>query len=130
VFLVLLVVNLFMGNIFFTNVAYASVDSFIASVNSKIINPIIGLLFALAVVYFVYGVFEFIANSTNEEKKTTGKNHMIWGIIGITIMMAVFTIMNIIINTLNINNTGTIKPEQGTVQLNDYNPKFPELHTN
>ncbi|MEK7572284.1 MAG: hypothetical protein AAB493_00270 [Patescibacteria group bacterium] len=108
-----------MIDIFFINVAYASVDSFIANVNKQIINPLILLLFALALVYFLYGVFEFISNQTNEEKKTTGKNHMIWGIIGIVIMMGVFTIMNIIMNTFNIDG---INPEQGTVQLNEYNP--------
>jgi len=77
-------------------------DSFIGKVDTLIINPLIGLLFALAIVYFLYGVFEFIANQENEEKKTTGKSHMLWGIIGIVIMMAVFTIMGLILNTLGI----------------------------
>ena len=90
-------------------------NSFIASVNSNIINPLILFLFALALAYFLWGTFEFIANSENDEKKTTGKNHMLWGIIGITIMMGVFGIMNIILRTFNITN---INPEQGTVQLN------------
>ena len=97
-----------------TKVAYASVDSFVASVNSNIINPIILLLFALALAYFLWGVFEFLANAENEEKKTTGKSHMIWGVIGITIMMGVFGIIHIILNTFNI--TG-INPEQGTVNI-------------
>ena len=104
---------------FFTNMAYASVDSFVSNVNRLIINPIILLLFGLAVVYFLYGIFEFISNQENEEKKTTGKNHMIWGIIGIVIMMGVFTILNIIMRTFNIKG---INPEEGTVQLDDYNP--------
>ena len=108
---------------FFTNMAYASVDSFVSNVNRLIINPIILLLFGLAVVYFLYGIFEFISNQENEEKKTTGKNHMIWGIIGIVIMMGVFTILNIIMRTFNIEG---INPEEGTVQLNDYEPPLKE----
>ncbi|KKP64833.1 MAG: hypothetical protein UR62_C0005G0022 [Candidatus Nomurabacteria bacterium GW2011_GWF2_35_12] len=106
-------------DLLFTNIAYASVDSFVSNVNRLIINPLIILLFGLAVVYFLYGIFEFISNQENEEKKTTGKNHMIWGIIGIVIMMGVFTILNIIMRTFNIEG---INPEEGTVQLNDYNP--------
>lgn len=101
-------------NLFFTNVAYASVDSFVLNVNRMILNPIITLLFALAVVYFLYGVFQFISNAENEEAKTKGKDNMIWGVIGIVIMMGVFTILNMIMNTFNIEG---IKPEQGTVQL-------------
>ena len=106
-------------DLLFTNIAYASVDSFVSNVNRLIINPLIILLFGLAVVYFLYGIFEFISNQENEEKKTTGKNHMIWGIVGIVIMMGVFTILNIIMATFNIEG---ISPEEGTVQLNDYNP--------
>lgn len=106
-------------DLLFTNTAYASVDSFVSNVNKLIINPLIILLFGLAVVYFLYGIFEFISNQENEEKKTTGKNHMIWGIVGIVIMMGVFTILNIIMRTFNIEG---INPEEGTVQLDDYNP--------
>jgi len=78
-----------------------------------IINPLIALLFALAVVFFLYGVFEFIANQENEEKKTTGKQHMLWGVVGITIMMGVFMIMNMILKTFDID---YVNPEEGTVE--------------
>lgn len=101
-------------DLLFTNVAYASVDTFISNVNKLIINPLIALLFGLAVVYFLYGIFEFISNQENEEAKTKGKSHMIWGIIGIVIMMGVFKILEILMNTFNI--TG-IDPREGTVQL-------------
>src|SRR3989338_5838795 len=100
----------------FTNkVAFASFDSFLANVNTLIINPLILFLFALAVVYFLYGALEFMLNQENDEKKTTGKSHMLWGVIGITIMLGVWTILGIITNTLGI--SGQINPEQGTVDL-------------
>lgn len=99
-------------DLFSTKIAYASLNSFIGSVDTMIINPLISLLFALAIVYFLYGVFEFIANQENEEKKTTGKSHMLWGIIGIVIMMGVFVIMNMILSTLGID---YIHPDNGTV---------------
>lgn len=105
--------------LFFTNIAYASVDSFVSNVNKLIINPLILFLFALAVVYFLYGVFEFISNGENEEKRTNGKNHMMWGVIGIVIMIGVFTILNLIMDTFNIKG---MDPRNGDVQLDDYNP--------
>ncbi|MFA6586160.1 MAG: hypothetical protein WCS86_03315 [Candidatus Paceibacterota bacterium] len=101
-------------DLFFTNIAYASVDSVISSINKLIINPLIVFLFALAVVYFLFGVFQFISNQNDEEAKITGRNHMIWGVIGIVVMMGVFTILHVIMNTFNI--TG-IDPEQGKVQF-------------
>ena len=51
-----------MINLFSTNIAYASVGSIVGSVNKLIINPLILLLFALALAFFLFGVFEFIAN--------------------------------------------------------------------
>ncbi len=94
----------------------AGVDTFIANVNREIINPLILFLFALAVVYFLYGMVEFIANGANDEKKTTGKSHMLWGIIGITIMMGVWAILGIILNTMNVPKS-QIDPKEGTVIL-------------
>ena len=105
---------------FFANIAYASVDSFVMNVNRLIINPIIAFLFALALAYFLYGMFQFVSNGENDEKRTIGKTHMIYGLIGITIMMGVWFIMNVILDTFNIKN---INPEDGTVQLDDYTPR-------
>lgn len=102
-------------DLFSTKIAYATLDSFIGNVDRMIINPLILFLFALAVVYFLYGVLEFLMNQANEEKKTSGKSHMLWGVIGITIMLGVWTMLNMIISTFNIKG---INPQQGTVQLN------------
>ena len=93
-------------------------DKFIANVDNMIINPLIGFLFALAIAFFLYGVLEFFMNQENEEKKTTGKSHMIWGVIGITIMLGVWTILSIVLNTLGISKS-EINPEEGTVNLSE-----------
>ncbi len=42
---------------------------------------------------------------------------MLWGIIGLTIMMGVWFILGIIMNTFNIEG---IDPEKGTVKLGEY----------
>lgn len=106
--------------IFSTKIAYATLDSFIGNVNKEIINPLILLLFALALAYFLYGVFEFIGNQANEEKKTSGKSHMLWGIIGLTIMMGVWAILGVLLSTFP--NIREIDLEKGTVTLPPYNP--------
>jgi len=113
-----------MFDILSANIAYASFDSFLSNVTKLIINPIIVLLFALASAYFIYGVFQFIVNANNEEKKTEGKNHMLWGIVGLVIMMGVWTLLNLMLNTFNIDG---INPQQGTVKLNDYSPSTPSM---
>ncbi len=91
-------------DLFSTKVAFAaeSFNDFIGHADTYIINPLIDLLFALAIVYFLYGVVEFLMNQDNEEKKTSGKSHMLWGVIGLTIMLGVFTILGIIKSTFGL----------------------------
>ncbi len=104
------------------SVAYADFNSFLTHVNNLIINPLISLLFAVAMMYFLYGVYVFIANQTNEEKRTNGRNHMIWGIVGITVMMGVWGLLNIVTKTFNIKG---IDPQNNNVRLEPYNPTWP-----
>jgi len=111
-------------DLFSTKVAYADFNSFLNNVNQQIINPLIVLLFSLALAYFLYGVFQFIANGANDEKKTIGKSHMMWGVIGLTIMMGVWGILGLVLNTFGINKS-QIDPEQGIIDLPPYNPPSP-----
>lgn len=74
--------------------------AFINNVEQYILNPIIGLMFAVAVVVFIYGIVEFIYGSDNEDRKTAGKKHMIWGVIGMFIMVSAFGIINLIMDTI------------------------------
>ena len=69
-------------------------------ISTFIINPIIYLLFAAAFVIFVWGLVQFVAHLDNEEARSTGGKHMIWGIIGMVIMVSVNGIIYIIQNTI------------------------------
>jgi len=84
--------------------AEASIVTLMGSVNRIIINPLIFLLFALAVVYFLYGLVNYLLNSDSEEIRKSSKSHMLWGIIGMFIMISVFGIMSLILNTLGETN--------------------------
>lgn len=68
--------------------------------NEIVLNPVIILLFAVALIVFLYGVFKYVLNSDSDEVRETGRRHMIWGVVGMFIMMSVFGIMSIIINTV------------------------------
>jgi peptidoglycan/LPS O-acetylase OafA/YrhL len=84
-------------------VAYASLGTLVNSIEKVVINPLIIFLFALALVYFLYGVLKLLLNPENEEVRKTSKTHMLWGLIGIFIMVAVFGIIRLILNTVGEN---------------------------
>lgn len=74
----------------------------IAKVNQNIINPFIFLMVGVAVVIFLWGVVEFFKNADNAEERGTGIRHMIWGVIGLTIMISFAGIIGIIKNFLGL----------------------------
>ena len=81
-------------------VAEASVTTLMLSINRVIINPLIYFIFALAIFYFLYGLAKYLLNPDNEEIRKSNKQHMMWGIFGMFIMIAVFGILNLILTTV------------------------------
>ncbi len=77
--------------------------SFLHKVIDLIINPLIVLLFAVAMVVFLYGVFEYIRGAESEDAREKGSRHILSGVFGLFIMISVFGIINIIVNTFGIN---------------------------
>lgn len=83
----------------------------VETISTEILNPIIGLLFAIALVYFIYGVVKFIANADNESEREKGKQHIMYSILGLVIMVGVWGIMQLIVNSLGVT------PPEGYDQL-------------
>jgi hypothetical protein len=73
----------------------------IEKIKTNIVNPIIGLMFALAVVYFLWGVFQLVTKNDDTTRAEEGRMHILWGLVGMFIMFSVFGIMNLICNTIN-----------------------------
>ncbi len=65
-----------------------------------IVNPILKIAIVTATILFTYGVFEFIRGASNPESLKKGQQHMLWGLIGLTIMVSVFAIVRILANSL------------------------------
>ena len=98
-------------DLFTTPIAEASITTLVKSVNKVLINPFIYLLFAVALMYFVYGLVNYLMSPDDQTVRKESKSQMLYGIIGLFIMVAVFGIMNIILGTLGedrikINETG------------------------
>ncbi len=60
-----------------------------------IFSPLYKLVAAIAVVYFMYGVAKFIYDMNDPAKKTDGKQHMLWGLVGLFIILSIGGILSI-----------------------------------
>ena len=74
---------------------------------SEILNAVLPVLVALGVVYFVWGVITYVISS-DEEAKKTGRNRIIYGIIGLAVIVAVWGLVGILNNTFGIGNVQNI----------------------
>ena len=71
-------------------------------------NTAIGLIISAAVLYVIWGAFNMIRS---EEKREEGKKTIMYGIIGIFVMISVWGLVNILNRTFNLQQ-GPIEPPQ------------------
>ncbi len=75
-------------------------NSIIGSLIQHIVQPGIKLMFIVAILVFVWGVVEMIMNAGNQTAREKGTRHMMWGLIGLFVMFAVYGILNFLVDTL------------------------------
>jgi len=74
----------------------------------EILNPILAVIFALALGYFLWGLMVFMVNAAGSGKQEEGRSHMLWGVIGMTIMVGAFALIQLALSTFGIS-----KPVEG-----------------
>jgi len=85
------------------------------NINTTIVNPLILLMFAVAMVVFVWGIVQFISSEERGEGRQKGKRNLLYGIIGLFIMVSVFGIIRIIGATFGLE-FGNLYIFDGTVE--------------
>lgn len=82
--------------------ASASSDAIINRFLSNVVDPIVLLLFSVAFLVFLYGMFKMIKNNDTPSELDTGKRNIIYGIAGMLIMILAWTIIGIVKGTFGI----------------------------
>ena len=72
------------------------------------IDILIRLVFGLSLVYFFWGVSQFILKAGEPKLREEGKNKMIWGIVALFVIVSIYGILNFIGQALDIDSGGTI----------------------
>lgn len=77
-------------------------ERFLGRVVVEIINPLIMLLAAGAFIVFVWGVFEFVRDAGDEQKREEGRRAIFWGLIGLVIIFGAYGIINLALGTFGL----------------------------
>jgi len=83
-------------------VAFAAPENFKALVDlvvGLINNAFVPLIFALAFITFIWGAFQYFFYPS-EDNKQKGREFIIWGIVGMFVMISVWGLVNIVVNTI------------------------------
>jgi uncharacterized membrane protein YidH (DUF202 family) len=76
-------------------------NTFLTKVEDQILTPLIAVIALAAMIYFVYGVVNFIRSGAGDPKKRAeGQQQMIWGIIGLAILFGASTLVTLIQHTV------------------------------
>src|SRR5258708_37059191 len=70
--------------------------SLFATIATNVLNPLIEIFFALALIYFIWGVVVYVRNADNEKERAAGVQHIVWGLVGMLVLMSTFAIGTII----------------------------------
>ena len=80
-----------------------NISDVMARFQTYLITPAILVIFACGFFLFVYGLVEFLIKLNEGGDNAEGKQHMVWGIVGMLIMVSVYGILALVTNTFGIN---------------------------
>ena len=67
-----------------------------------LINPAILVIFTFGFFLFVYGLVEFLWKLNQGGDNKEGKQHMLWGVVGMLVMTSVYGILALLTSTFGI----------------------------
>lgn len=71
-------------------------------IDTFILNPLIGLAFAVATIVFLFGIFQFIMSETADNARETAKKKILYGLLGMFIMSSAYGLIHIVLGTFGI----------------------------
>lgn len=72
-----------------------------------VIDPALRVIFTLGLLMFIWGIIEFLWGVKDGKADEKGKSHMVYGLLGMLIMVSVYGIIALIINSFGLQTSAT-----------------------
>ncbi len=82
--------------------AEAAAQGFLDKFEAAFVFPLVTLLLGIAFLVFLFGVFEYIKGSASESERAKGQKHILFGIIGMVIMLSAVAILTVARGTFGV----------------------------
>ncbi len=88
-------------------IAYANghtvaAQGLVSSIENVILFPFIALITAFAILMFLWGAFQYVYSASNGHTREEGSRHMLYGVIGLVIMLSAYAILKIVTATFGV----------------------------
>ena len=89
---------------------FGEVNDVLDDVSAFINGTLIPLVFAIALLVFIYGMFQyFIMGGSEEDSRDKGRKLMMWAIVGFVAMVSIFGVVNLIAGGLGFSEEENIQ---------------------
>ncbi|OHA15707.1 MAG: hypothetical protein A3A10_01925 [Candidatus Tagabacteria bacterium RIFCSPLOWO2_01_FULL_42_9] len=85
----------------------ATIEDVISTVRG-IVDAIIPLFMVVAVAVFLWGIIQYITSAGDEEKRKSAQGYIVYGLIGLFVMVAFWGIIKVVSSTFGVQEGGTI----------------------
>ena len=85
----------------------ATIETILVTVK-RLMDLGIPILITLALLYFLFGLGEYVLESHDDAKKTEGRNRMIYGVVALFVMVSVWGLVGVIASQFGITAGGQI----------------------
>jgi hypothetical protein len=85
-------------------------------INQYIVNPLILLIFSVALLIFFYGLFQFIQGAGEAKTRDEGKKKIMYGLIGMVIMFSAYGLVRLVLNTFGLSYPTYLSEPQAPAQ--------------
>ncbi|MEK7621929.1 MAG: pilin [Patescibacteria group bacterium] len=86
----------------------------VTKIVTSIFDPLVVLIVALALIYFLLGVLKYIQSAGDDTKRKEGTTMMTYGIIALFVMVSVWGLVRVLQNTFPFNNNVINPPSTGS----------------
>jgi hypothetical protein len=77
-------------------------NTLLNNIITYILEPVVLLMFVWALVVFLFGVYKFIKSTNSGDADDDGKRNLLWGVVGMLIMVSVYGIIQFILNSIDV----------------------------
>lgn len=97
---------------------FKEAKDFIDGLTSFMNDALIPAIFALGFIVFIWGMYKtFILGGSDEEKQGEGRQLMMYAVIGFVVMISLWGIVNLIANSLKLNDKQITPPTFKTTKV-------------